>query len=101
MTMLRHTNSSVAVNKMRSDLSLRAIPIKSSSISPETSHGTELGSSLALSGQQSSVGHGLRHQLPRPGQPGFPAANPPPRQPTDDCSLLSAFTKPSACSPPL
>ena len=49
-----------------------------------------------VSGQQSSAGSGLRHQLPRPGQPGFPAASPPPREPTDDCSpLTTAGLKPA------
>jgi len=41
-----------------------------------------------VSGQQSSVGLGWGHQLRRPGQPAFPAANPSPRQ--TDWRLLTA-----------
>src|SRR4051812_16187780 len=93
ITTLRHTRSSVAVNRMRSDLSFRAnfrlFPLQPDRGCSETSHGTEL-ESLALSGQQSSVGRGRRHQLPRPGRPGFPAASPSPRWPTDDSSLFRA-----------
>jgi len=43
---------------------------------------------IAVSGQQSSVGLGWGHQLRRPGQPAFPAANPSPRK--TDWRLLTA-----------
>ena len=48
-----------------------------------------------MSGQQSSVGLGRRHQLHRPGQPAFPAASPSPQEPTDDCSPLTARSRPA------
>src|SRR5438093_6813283 len=48
---------------------------------------------FAVSGQPSSAGVGQRHQLPRPGQPGFPAANPRPQQPADDGSPLTDTAK--------
>ena len=63
-------------------------PIKPDRTSSETLPGRPI--TIAVSGQQSSVGLGRRHQLRRPGQPAFPAASPSPRRPTDDCSLLTA-----------
>src|SRR5688572_13092746 len=93
MTMLRPTSRIVAMNKALSDLSLRAIVRLSSPLQPGRESSETLpgyGIRIAVSGQQSSVGPGPRHQLPWPGQPGFPAASPPPHGPTDDCSQLTA-----------
>src|SRR3954462_13128137 len=104
MTTLSATSSSVAMNRTLSDLSFlaivahrrgaRAAPnhyLKLQPTRPETKPGVRY--TIAVSGQQSSVGLRPRHQLPRPGQPGFPAVSPPPREPTDDCSPLKDSTK--------
>ena len=77
MTMLIATSRMVVRNRIRSDLSFRAIQVYKAG--PLITRNT-------VSGQQSSVGLGQRHQLPKPGQPGFPAANPLPLRPTDDSS---------------
>src|SRR5882672_6832961 len=90
MTTLRATSSRVAMNSTLSDLSFLAI-LKLQPLCSETIPGS--GYTIAVSGQQSSVGLRQRHQLPRPGQPGFPAVSPPPREPTDDCSPLTATVK--------
>src|SRR5688572_13007080 len=80
MTMLTATSRMVVRNRMRSDLSFRAI--RAYKAKPRTTRNT-------VSGQRSSVGLGKRHQLHRPGQPVFPAASPLPQRPTDDCSPLT------------
>ena len=68
----------------------RRPPLQPDRARPETMPGRRSArTGIAVSGQQSSVGLGPRHQLRRPGQPAFPAASPPPREPTDDCSLLT------------
>src|ERR1044072_8472084 len=99
--MLSPTGKMVARNSNRSDFSFLPMPIKPNATSSDNLPEIELRSPMpappkprgapgeGVSGQQSSVGVGQRHQLPRPGQPGFPAANPPPPQPTDDSSPLT------------
>src|SRR5258707_10588065 len=89
MTTLRATRRIVEIKSTLSDLSFLAISpaLMLGHTSPETFPG--FGTTIAVSGQQSSVGLRPRHQLPRPGQPGFPAVSPPPREPTDDCSQLT------------
>src|SRR5262245_2518994 len=81
MTMLNPTNRMIARKRIRSDLSFLAISAYKAPLTI-TRH--------TVSGQQSSVGRGRRHQLRRPGQPAFPAASPTPQRPTDDCSQLTA-----------
>src|SRR5258705_757300 len=89
MTTLKATKRIVDMNRTLSDLSFLAISpaLMLEPTSPETFPG--FGTTIAVSGQQSSVGLRPRHQLPRPGQPGFPAVSPQPREPTDDCSPLT------------
>src|SRR5947207_1974072 len=94
MTMLRPTSRIVAMNSARSDFSFLAISLYSSTaILPKQQLPARLRYARSVSGQQSSVGPGPRHQLPWPGQPGFPAADPPPREPTDDCSPLTTLNR--------
>src|SRR5206468_10590303 len=101
--MLRPTSKMVAKNRTRSDLSLRAMSscqatkgphytscteetadstlrpsLQLDGKSPETMPGRPI--RIEVSGQQSSVGLGWRHQLRGPGQPAFPAADPSPRK---------------------
>src|SRR5262245_63327215 len=83
MTMLTATSRMVVRNMIRSDLSFRAIRVYKAG--PHIARHT-------VSGQQSSVGLGQRHQLHRPGQPVFPAASPRPLRPTDDSSPLTVPT---------
>src|SRR4249920_1351152 len=90
MTTLNATSSRVAIKSTLSDLSFLAI-LKIPPCRSETIPG--VGYTIAVNGQQSSVGIGPRHQLPTPGQRGFPAVSPPPREPTDDCSPFTALSK--------
>src|SRR5664279_2088533 len=103
MTTLKATRSRVAMNSTLSDLSFLAIqllpvagavPALPKAPAQFARHTSRVGVTIAVSGQQSSVGLRPRHQLPRPGQPGFPAVSPQPREPTDDCSPLTALQPP-------
>src|SRR5579862_6599425 len=101
MTTLNATSSSVVINRTLSDFSLRAMtprtffdadPYRPRALRPKHH---PAGDSIAVNGQQSSVGVGRRHQLRRPGQPAFPAANPSPQY-----RLTTAHRSRSDASPP-
>src|SRR5262245_32697383 len=66
ITMLRLSNSNVAVNSHLSDFNFLATPYSPSTFRPK--HFLADGLRSFVSGQQSSVGLGRRHQLPEPGQ---------------------------------
>jgi len=79
ITMLRLMSSSVTVNNTLSDFNFLAmVALQLDDDSPETLPGRRI--TIGVSGQQSSVGLGRRHQLPEPGQLGFPAADPSPQR---------------------